>query len=139
LGKPEFKAKLGIFSQNLKPEDLNSILGIHCDKGYLKGDLRGPIIREKENGWIIYSRIPKYAPLKEHINDILARVSQVTDKIRDLADKPDVKMEFGCTIHADESPPLDFDKEIVAALCQIGARIDVDLYYWTNESLDEET
>ena len=133
--KDEFYAKLGIFSDTLKPDEKISILGINCEKGYLKGDLRGrTIIREKQNGWIIYSQVPRDAPLTDHIQDLLERVSPIIEKISGIAKQPDTEVELGCVIHASEEPPLFFTKSQVATLCQMGASIDVDLYFWQRDT-----
>jgi hypothetical protein len=127
----EFYAKLGIFSTTLTPSELDSIIGIRCDKGYIIGDLRGhTIIREKENGWIVYSRISRDASLESHVKDLLERVGPVVDKIRNIADQPGTEVELGCVIHSKEEPPLFFTKEMIATLCQMGASVDVDLYFY---------
>jgi hypothetical protein len=134
----EFYAKLGIFSSTLTPDQVNSILGIKCDQSYLIGDRRGRTnILEKENGWIIFSNIPRDAPLEDHVKNLLERVSPIIDKIRGIADRPDAEVELGCVIHANEEPPLFFTKEVVATLHRMGASIDVDLYFWTRDSEEE--
>jgi hypothetical protein len=133
--RDEFYAKPGIFSSTLTPDRINSMLGIKCDKGYLTGDRRGgTIIREKENSWIIYSRVPRDFPLKDHIEDILERVAPVANKIRKITDQPDTEVELGCVIHAIKEPPLFFSREQVSILCEMGASIDVDLYFWQRGS-----
>ena len=130
----EFYAKLGIFSEVLTPEQINAILGIECDKGYRTGDKRGgTIIREKENGWIIFSRISRDAPMEDHIEDLMGRVASVIDKIRNIADQPGTEVELGCVVHSKEEPPLFFTKEVIAVLCRMGACIDVDLYYYDRD------
>lgn len=129
--KDEYYAKLGIFSSILKPDEIDNILNIDCDKSYLKNELRGKtLIREKENGWIIYSRISRDLPINNHIEDILERISLVIDKINDIANKPDTEVELGCIIHSTEEPPVYFTKEQISIIGKIGASIDIDLYYW---------
>jgi hypothetical protein len=137
--KDEFYAKLGISSRTLTPDQINSTLGIKCDKCHLIGDRRGgTIIREKENGWFIYSRIPRDAPLQDHIKDILERVAPVVEKIGSMANQPETEVELGCVIHAIEEPPLFFTKEQIAIMCEMGACIDVDLYFWQRASEEDK-
>ncbi len=130
----EFYTRLGIYSKTLTPSQVNSILGIKCDKGYRVGDIRKPTtIREKENGWVIKSRLSREVPLADHIKDLLERTSPMMDKIRRLADQPDVKVEFSCVVFTSERPEINFLKEEVAAICSIGASLDIDLYILPEE------
>lgn len=132
--KDEFSAKLGIFSKTVTPDQLNSFLGIKCDKGYLIGDLRKPsIIREKENAWIVYSRLSRYAPLEQHIKDVLERVSPIKGRIGEISSRPDVEVEFGCSVHTANRPAMFFTRQQVADICAMGASIDIDLYLLPEE------
>lgn len=125
----EFNAKLGIFSTKLTPNELDSILGIKCDKSYLIGDRRGnTIIHEKENGWIVYSRVSRNAPLLDHICDVIERISPIKEKIGNVARQPDVEVEFGCTVRTRNRPAIFFTKEQIKVIHAMGASIDIDLY-----------
>ena len=133
----EVFSELGIFSQTLTPDQVNSILGIKCDKSYLIGDLREhTIIREKKNGWIVRSRLPRSFALEEHVADVLTRVSPAIDKIRHMAEQADVAVQFGCVIYTRQRPALNFSKEVVATICSLGASIDIDLYLLPEEDED---
>jgi hypothetical protein len=134
--KDEFYAKLSIFSETLTPDKVSSILGLNCDKGYEIGDIVRPhgIVHRKENQWLIYSRVPRNAPLQDHVKDVLGRVAPVMEKIGNIADQPDTEVELGCVIHAIEEPPLFFTREQVAIIFKMGASIDVDLYFWQKDS-----
>ncbi len=131
----EFYAKLGIFSKTLTFDQVNSILGIKCDKGYKIENIVRPhgIVYRKENQWFVYSRIPKRNPLEEHVNDLLSRVSSAIDKISVLAEQPDTEVELSCVFHSKEAPPLFFTKEVIATLCKMRASIDVDMYFWERD------
>ena len=129
----EFYATLGIYSDTLSPDQVTSLLGIGCDKGYRKGD---PIVRphatlrEKQHAWIIHSQSPKDAPLEEHINELLARVSSSIDEIKNISDQPGTTVQLGCVFYSKHEPPLFFTKDMINALCRMGAEIDVDMYFW---------
>lgn len=133
--KDEFHAKLGIFSVTLPPDQISAFLGMKCDKGYHIGDRRGgTTIYEKENAWLVYSRIPRYAPLQDHVSDILERVSPVVEKIGGMAKQADVEVEFGCIVHTSDRPAMFFTKEQITAICKMGASLDIDLYVFPTES-----
>jgi hypothetical protein len=132
--KDEFYTKLGIYSMILKPDEIDSLLGLSCDKSYIKDEHRGHSkIQEKENGWIIYSQISRELPLNLHIENLLKRISSFSDKVREIAGYQETEVEFSCIIHAKEEPPLFFTKEQVSILAAIGASIDIDIYYWQRE------
>ena len=127
--REEFKAKLGIFSATLTPDKLDSILGMKCDKGYLIGDRRGnTIIHEKENGWIVYSRVSRSAPLQDQICDVIERISPIKEMIGNIAKQPGVEVEFGCAIRMRNMPAIFFTKEQIAVIHAMGASIDIDLH-----------
>jgi hypothetical protein len=128
--KDEYYTELVVLSQTLNPEQLNAIVGMNCDKSRLAGaSIGSSLIRARKNTWIIYSRLPRDLHIENHIEDLLKRVSPITDKIRRLADQPDVEVVFGCVIYTREQPAMDFNREQVAAICDLGARIDIDLYF----------
>ena len=125
----EIYTELVILSHKLTPGQLNMTLGIKCDESHMIGDLRKhTIIHEKENAWAIKSRLPRNAPLKEHITHLLERVSPITEKIKNIAEQPDVEVEFVCIIFTSNRPAMFFTKEQVATICAMGASIDIDLY-----------
>ena len=135
--KDEFSARLDIISHSITPEELNNTLGMTCDESHYIGDLRkNTIIHEKENDWTIKSRLPRTSPLEDHIVDLLERISPITDKIRSVADKSDVEIEVICVIFTSERPAIFFTKEQVKTIYEMGASIDIDLYWVPGD--DEE-
>jgi hypothetical protein len=133
--RDEFRAKLGIFCDTLSADEITKFIGIESDKSYLKDDHRGKTtIRQKENGWIIYSTIGRDAPLEDHVNNLLERINNHTDKIAEIARKPNVEVELGCTIWTGDRPSLFFTQKHISVLHKIGASIDIDLYVKSEET-----
>jgi len=130
-----FYAKLGIFSKTLTIEQINVLLGLECDKYFNTGDIIRPhgIVHVKENQWFIYSRINREEPLENHVRDVLDRISHRKKEIRKIAAQPETDVELSCVIHSKDSPGINFTRETVSILHQIGASVDVDLYYWEYE------
>jgi hypothetical protein len=125
----EFYTKLGIYSPNLTPDQINTILGMKSDKSYLTGEIIKPsIIRHKTNGWIIYSRLSRNIPLEEHVKDLIKRVTPIVEMIKQLVERPDIEVEFGCIIYTSDRPAIFFTKEQIATISSMGASIDIDLY-----------
>jgi hypothetical protein len=120
--------RLYVFSVHKTAEQIAENIGLHFDKSWRIGDKRGKsIIMEKENGWALNSNLPKSAPLDLHIEKLLERLSPYKDKIRMLAQNDTV--QFSCIIHTANRPPLHFSKTIVKEIYQLGASLDVDLYF----------
>jgi hypothetical protein len=128
----EFYARLSIYSSTLSPDEVNIILGIKCDKSQLKGDIQRPhaIVNIKRNAWFIFSQLPRDFSLEDQVKDLLGRISAVIDKIKTIADQPGNDVELGCIVHSKKESPINFTKETIAILFQMGASIDVDLYYF---------
>jgi hypothetical protein len=128
----EFYARLGIYSPTLTLDQISSILGMTYDKSQSKGDVQRPhgIVHIKNNAWFIFSQLPRDLPLEEHVKNLIGRVSPVIDKIRTIAEQPGNDVELSCVIHSKKKSPLNFSKETIVALCQMGASIDVDLYFF---------
>jgi hypothetical protein len=128
----EFGAKLGIFSDAIPPDSMSEMVGMKPDKSYIKGDHRGnTTIKQKENGWIIYSQVERAAPLQDHINSLLKRIENYTSRIEEIAKQPNVEIELGCTVWSGDRPPLYFTREQISILNKICASIDIDLYLIT--------
>ena len=133
-----YYTEFGIYSRSLTPEQIDEFIGITCDRGYHVGDRRKPtIILEKDNGWLLYSQISRDNLLECHVRSLLERLKPFTEKIRQLANKPDVEVEFGCVVFTSRRPILHFAKEQVEAIQHLGASVDIDLY-WLPEDDDED-
>jgi hypothetical protein len=125
----QFSAKIGIFSETITPDRISEIVGIKPDKIYIKGDRRGKSsIKQKENGWIIYSRIRRDSPLQDHISDLFERIYNKTDEIAEITKQPNTEVELGCTVWSSDRPPLYFTKEQISIISKIQASLDIDLY-----------
>ena len=125
----EIYAELVISSENLTPDQINTLIDIKYDKSYLKGDTIHPsIIRVKRNAWIMCSRVNRNAPLQAHVEDILNRVFSKIVNFKELAEQHDVEVDFNCVVNTLDRPAMFFTKEQVAAIYKMGASIDIDLY-----------
>ncbi len=123
----EVFAQLKITSNELTPKEIESQLGIPCDRSWLKGDLRlNTLIKEKSNGWVIESKLDRSEEIQEHISNILDRLQEITSRIVSLS--PRATVLLSCAIYSDETPSLYFDKNMVKKISSIEADFDIDLY-----------
>ncbi len=125
----EFYAELWVrsFDETPTPNELDSLLGVKCDRGFL--DVRPSTTIRYKSGWLLRSRLPGKAPLEDHVKDLLERVSPIAEKIGSIAQRPNVEVQFGCVIYTSTRQEFYFTREQVAAICAMGAYIDVDLYF----------
>lgn len=128
----EFYARLGIFSDSLTPAQVTAILGLNCDRSHEKGPIVRPhaTVYRKNHQWFMYSQISRKAPLEEHILDLLNRASPVRGKIKGIADQPGNDVELALVVHSKEEFTLNLSKEVIAALYQMGASVECDLYFF---------
>lgn len=119
--------RLRVLSKNLTPEEISEVIGMGCDSSWRIGDFRRhTTIREKENGWVLDSRLDPTIPLEEHIRALLARISDRSERIRGLAAANSV--ELSCAVYAKDVPALNFDNLLIRQIAVLGAGLDVDLY-----------
>ena len=127
----EVYAQLEIFSKHLTPTQLDSIIGIKCDRSWLMGDLRkGTILREKQNGWILSSGLPPSPLLRDHVDALVTRISPFVNNFKPLINDVDIWIQFACIVYmySDPAHGLHFDKATISMLHEIGACLDVDVY-----------
>ncbi|MCE5311746.1 MAG: DUF4279 domain-containing protein [Nitrospiraceae bacterium] len=121
--------RLKIISDSLTPTDIQSVVGISCDKSWKIGDFRAnTIINEKNNGYIVDSGLSIQASLEEHLRNLLLKVTPYSQGIKSLSD--DNIVEFSCVMYLEdnERPAIYFEKEIVNEINKLGASLDIDLY-----------
>ncbi len=126
--KDEVIVRIKILSVLRPPEEITQRLGLSCDKSWRTGDLRAnTIIVENSNGWILNSGLPKTAALEVHVKKLLDRLAPSAGEIQKLS--RDDTVEFSCVLYCETSPALNFDKMVIRKICEMGASLDVDVYF----------
>jgi hypothetical protein len=119
--------ELNIISVEMAPDLISNALGIKCDHSWQIGDRRGrSLIIEKSNGWTLSSMRPDNDTLENHIKELLGRLSSHIKQFGLL--KEHCEIELSCVIRSDVAPVLNFSQEVIRALSEIGAGLDIDLY-----------
>jgi len=124
----ETDVRLYVFSVNRTAEQITAIIGLPCDKSWRIGDKRGKsIILQKENCWAIHSSLPKSTPIDVQTEELLERISPYKNKILEISQVDTV--QFSWIIYATSRPPLHLSKAVVKEISQLGASLDIDLYF----------
>jgi hypothetical protein len=119
--------RLKVMSEKLSSVEITQRIGIECDRFWEIGQLRAKtIIREKNNGWVIESRLGKTARLDAHVSDLLSRIADVTGKICELS--MECEVEFSCVLYAASIPAVHFSKAVITDIYALGASLDIDLH-----------
>jgi hypothetical protein len=118
---------LKIFSEKMTSDEITAAVGVHCDRSWKIGDIRGKtIIKEKNHGWVVESGLSKEATLEEHIEALMRRLEPFINKIQQLSGQNDVC--FSCVIYSEYNPPLFFEKAVIKWISALGACMDLDTY-----------
>lgn len=123
--------------ENFDPASLNSELGVRASKCWKKNDpfSIGTGVR-KQGGWRYTSGRQEYSPeggtdffsqlaliktfLKTHKNQIVSACKRLS-----------LTPELSCVMHVagNDRPGIGCDTELVSLLAEVGAEIDVDIYF----------
>ncbi len=125
----EIYAEFVLTGTDLNPEDVTSKVGIQPTKTWLKDDLISPKgrIRYKQNGWKLRSHLQASDDLDEHFRVVLEQLKQSWQPLVELCSI--YQAEFcGVIYTSGDRPVIHFDQEVLKAVLQLNAEIDVDLY-----------
>ena len=121
--------RLKILSPTRLPEEINSLLGVQCDKSWRTGDFRANTkIQEKTYGWILNSGMGESESLEAQVEALLKRLRPCAKEIEALSREHETTVEFSCVVYSAETPALHFDRSVVQEVSRLGAALDIDLY-----------
>lgn len=130
----EVYAEFSLTGIDLNPEDVTSKVGIQPTKTWLKDELISPKarIRYQQNGWRLRSQLESSNDLGEHFRAVLEQLKQGWQPLIELCSI--YETEFcGVIYTSGDRPAIHFDREILTAVLQLNAEIDVDLYVLESE------
>jgi hypothetical protein len=117
-----------IISLRSTPEDISKLLGLPCDSALRIGERRGKVgAISKEHEWILNSGLFESQPLENHLEALLNRLDLHKEAIFSLSETNTV--EVSCVIYCSSAPALNFPKSLIKKFEQLGAGLDVDLYF----------
>ncbi len=81
----------------------------------------------RDFGWILNSGLSVDAPPDRQAVVLLEKLGPVTGRILKLSERADVM--FQCVAYVASRPPLHFEKQVIKKIADMGASLDVDLYF----------
>jgi hypothetical protein len=130
----EVKVYFKITGFDCPPSNITNLIGIEATKTWLKGDLTHPkaIIKHRQNGWMLQSSLSKDTPLREQIESLLDIVLPRKGVLRKLPNGSEKSIL--CAVYSvDGRPDISLPADVIIAIAEIGANLDLDLYLLPSE------
>ncbi len=120
---------LAVLSDSLDPEEISSQLGLSCDEAWVVGDKRvNTLLLEKENGWVLKSRVEKNADLEDHIESVMELIKDSEHKFKAISCTKGCIVQLSYISYCESTPALNFENEVIDWLSSLGASLDIDIY-----------
>ena len=139
--KNDIYATLSIYSKKITAEQITHKLGLAPHKSWIKGNRKVLLNRKtgerrilpavhKEHLWELKSKSSSTISLDVPVRQLLIRLKPYSKMIKRLSAQPNVNVQLSGVIYwyQDSTPPLNFKKEILRAINDLGASLDLDLY-----------
>jgi len=125
----ENHVRLMVLSDNLSPEKLIKQLAMSGDKIWSLGDKRlNTLLLEKENGWVLKSKIALNLDLEDHIENVMSLIKGNEARFKAISNQEGCFIQLSCACYYDDEPPLIFESEVINWLSDLNASLDIDLY-----------
>jgi len=120
--------KLRIVAGAVLPEEITNELSIHPTKTWLAGDnIQGTSITRKHNGWCLVKE-ENCEDVGKLANRLLKVLLPKAQKINHIRSKYNLECELSVVIYIeDEVPEINFSPEIIIALSDLHAAVDIDV------------
>jgi len=138
------RVHLTLLSETLSPAEISMRLGVKGDQQWKQGSSirKGSRARHKFNGWAMESAAAPEAPVAEHVNDLLTRLTPRADRLRDLITDGTALLSAKLWIahHLENwNPGFDLSPRQLSEIASLGVELCVDIYvYETGELASEQ-
>lgn len=128
-------AEIVVLSESETAEQLATAVGLPPDDAWTKGEPKKTSpLRYKISGVSYRSRLPDTAQPDAHLDDLLARLAPVKDRLAVLSarlnadgGRPDALRVWVTQLTSHGSPAYDFTPEQLACISEFGARLGVSV------------
>ncbi len=125
------RASLRVFGDSLEPEEVSALLGRPPTRQHRKGDKiegkTGNDAVEPTGAWILDSALPEKVEVEEHIEVLLASVSNDMDEWSSLTDR--FSASVLCSLFLDQyNEGFELSPRIAQSLAERGLVVAVDIY-----------
>jgi hypothetical protein len=123
------RACLRVFGETLRPEEIESMLGLKATRAHLKGELLSPGQKaaRRESSWRLESPLSTCSDMVDHLKWLLDSVDPKRDVIRELFKKYNVDLFCGFS-SGNGQGGFTLDSVTLARLAGLGVPLVLDLY-----------
>lgn len=137
---PKVKVEFRITGTKLPPDKISELINILPTRAWRKGDLiQNTKLQRKYHGWC-YSSKPD-SNLAKSVRNILKALLPQANAITQMCEEYKLFSELSCAIYTvpnQETPEINFDKEIVSGLAKLNATIDIDIILGVEKLIDAQ-
>lgn len=119
--------------EDIDANDITSTLSLTPSKIYTKGEKNNPKFNgtAKQNGWLLSSRLNRFASFEDQMNDLLDIIEPKIDLFRPLCEK--YYCEFSCALfihcgNEESTPWIHLNSRYNAVIKELNIEFDIDLY-----------
>ena len=124
----DIRVALIVYGAFVTENDIFKIIGESPSAAWRAGDnIQNTLIKRKEDGWRLDSKLPPENSLPDHLKNIIERIYLRLDQFLEL--KPtSVRIAVAIDIYGLDRPALQIDADIISKIAKIGAMLDIDLH-----------
>ena len=112
------------------PDIITQALGIQPTYTWRAGErVPNSLVRYKHDGWSLTNGPVESLDVQEVARPLLTSLLPLVDTLADLTEQLGVEAELAYTVRmGGEVPAIHFDREMLGAINQLQAEVDIDLY-----------
>lgn len=130
---PEIMAEFVITGINVTPDKITTAMGITPTKIWKIGDsVQNTALLRKHNGWCISTGYRQDFDLEKYVKQLLEMLLPKSETITTFCRENELNCELSCAAYViDETPSINFSKEVVLDLAKLNVSIDIDIILTT--------
>ena len=102
----------------------------------IRGNLTRFDVIEKNNGWVVYSRLSQSERAETQVEDLIARLRPYAWKIRTLSKSNDVVLSRAVSAHEERNSELYLGNHLIHPISALDADFWIDVYLLADEDAE---
>lgn len=117
-----------ITGTRISPDEITELLGVVPTRIWrLDEPIQDTMLRRKHNGWCLTKR-HESAELADLVKSLLNELLPNAETITRICSDYELDCELCCVAYViNQAPAINFDREIIRGLAQLGATLDIDI------------
>ncbi|CAM2813992.1 DUF4279 domain-containing protein [Paenibacillus sediminis] len=134
MEKTRVMVKLDIYGDNFNPQIITDQLNIQPHMSWQKGDsVEGKSTVRNKTCWRFSTGYQESLDINDQLSVIIERFQGESEKLIELIKAHNLEILVSIVINIEENqkPAMNFNKETISFIHQIGAEVDIDLYIYS--------